>query len=162
MNKISPKLRHRARRFAVQAVYQWQLTKTPMSEIELQFLVPTDLPPFDRAYFRKIIHGVLAYEIQLDEFLAPALDRPINELSPVELGILRLGTFELKYCLDVPYRVIINEAVELAKIYGAADSYRYVNGVLDQVATSIRSVERQHHRPSDVVNDTPPLEGNDI
>lgn len=155
MNKISPKLRHRARRFAVQAVYQWQLTEAPMDEIELQFLVPTDMPPFDRAYFRKTIHGVVAYVGQLDELLAPALDRALNELSPVELGILRLGTFELKYCLDVPYRVIINEAVELAKVYGAADSYRYVNGVLDQVATSVRSVERQHHRPSEV-SDVPP------
>lgn len=147
MNKISPKLRHRARRFAVQAVYQWQLTQAEMNDIELQFLVPTDVAPFDRAYFRKIIHGVVAYVAELDEILLPYLDRPLAELSPVELGILRLGTFELKYCLDVPYRVIINEAVELAKIYGAAESYRYINGVLDQVATSIRSIERQHHRP---------------
>ena len=147
MNKISPKLRHRARRFAVQAVYQWQLTQAEMNDIELQFLVPTDVAPFDRGYFRKVIHGVVAYVAELDEILLPYLDRPLAELSPVELGILRLGTFELKYCLDVPYRVIINEAVELAKIYGAAESYRYINGVLDQVATSIRSIERQHHRP---------------
>lgn len=147
MNKISPKLRHRARRFAVQAVYQWQLTQATMDDIELQFLVPTDVAPFDRAYFRKVIHGVVAYVTELDELLLPYLDRPLAELSPVELGILRLGTFELKYCLDVPYRVIINESVELAKIYGAAESYRYINGVLDQVAMTIRSIERQHHRP---------------
>lgn len=153
MNKISPKLRHRARRLAVQATYQWQLTETAMAEIELQFLVPTDMPPFDRAYFRKVIHGVAAYVSQLDELLLPSLDRPIAELSPVELAILRLGAFELKYCLDVPYRVIINEAVELAKIYGAAESYRYINGVLDKVALDIRSVERQHHQ-SPTVNDS--------
>lgn len=147
MNKISPKLRHRARRFAVQAVYQWQLTQAPMSEIELQFLVPTDLPPFDRAYFRKISAGVCGHTPELDALLQPQLDREMTELSPVELGILRLGIFELKYCLDVPYRVIINEAVELTKIYGASESYRYINGVLDKVAVNIRSVERQHQSP---------------
>jgi len=149
MNKISPKLRHRARRLVVQAVYQWQLTQAPMSEIELQFLAPTDMPPFDRTYFRKVSQGVTVYVSELDDLLQPALDRPLAELSPVELSILRAGTFELRYCLDVPYRVIINEAVELAKIYGAAESYRYINGVLDKVAVTIRSVERQHHTPCD-------------
>ena len=112
-----------------------------MSDIEAQFLANQDFAKADREYFHDLLHGVPAQVKELDELLTPFLDRRVEELSQIEKAILRLGAFELKERLDVPYRVVINEGIELAKVFGADDSFKYVNGVLDKLARKLRYQE---------------------
>lgn len=141
MTTTSPSARRKARRFALQALYQWQLAGHPMHEIEAQFRAQNDMKKVDLQYFHDLLHGVPGRLEELDALIAPALDRKVQELSQVEKVILRLGAFELLARLDVPYRVVINEGIELAKLFGADDSFKYVNGVLDKVARKCRQVE---------------------
>ena len=103
----------------------------------------------DREYVHDLLHGVLGQVKTLDELLTPYLDRRVEELSQVEKAILRLGAFELKERQDVPYRVVINEGIELAKVFGAEDSFKYVNGVLDKLARQLRYAEASERRPRD-------------
>ncbi|MGD8907938.1 MAG: transcription antitermination factor NusB [Chromatiales bacterium] len=133
--------RSQARRHAVQAIYQWQMTGQDVVEIANQFLEEQDLAGFEVPYFQDLLQGVPKYLGELDELLKPALDRAIESVDPVERAVLRLGAFELRYKPEVPYRVVINEAVELAKVFGAEQGHKYVNGVLDQVAKQARPVE---------------------
>jgi transcription antitermination protein NusB len=137
----TPAARRKARRFALQAVYQWQLSRNDVGDIELQFLADNDMKKVDRQYFHELLHGVPARLPELDAALQPALDRPLAEVSQVEKAILRIAAFELLARLDVPWRVIINEGIELAKVFGADDSFKYVNGVLDKVARRLRTEE---------------------
>jgi len=137
----TPAARRKARRFAMQAIYQWQLSRNDVADIERQFLADNDMKKVDCQYFHDVLHGVPARLDEIDAALQPALDRPLNEVSQVEKSILRLGAFELLARLDVPWRVVINEGIELAKIFGADDSFKYVNGVLDKVARRLRTVE---------------------
>jgi transcription antitermination protein NusB len=137
----SPAARRKARRFALQAVYQWQLSRNDLADIELQFLTDNDMKKVDRLYFHELLHGIPARLTELDASLQPALDRPLAEVSQVEKAILRIGAFELLARPDVPWRVIINEGIELAKVFGADDSFKYVNGVLDKVARRLRTEE---------------------
>jgi len=125
----------------MQALYQWQLAGAAVSDIEAQFLANQDFAKADREYFHDLLHGVPAQVKELDELLTPFLDRRVEELSQIEKAILRLGAFELKERLDVPYRVVINEGIELAKVFGADDSFKYVNGVLDKLARKLRYQE---------------------
>ncbi|MCM2321414.1 MAG: transcription antitermination factor NusB, partial [Pseudomonas sp.] len=118
-----------------------QLAGQPINEIEAQFRVDNDFSDVDGAYFREILHGVPRLKSELDAAFAPCLDRPVEELDPVELAILRLSTYELLNRADVPYRVVINEGIELAKVYGATDGHKFVNGVLDKLAPLLRSAE---------------------
>ena len=141
MNKISPKARHQARRFAVQALYQWQTSQLPVEEIVLQFLTFDDIRRADQDYFKHLVFGTIESLTNIDSQLAPHLDRKVSEVSPVELAILRLGAFELLYCPELPYRVALNEAIELGKVYGADDSHKYANGVLDKLAKQTRTLE---------------------
>ncbi|MBZ2190205.1 transcription antitermination factor NusB [Alcanivorax sp. JB21] len=141
MTTTSPSARRKARRFALQALYQWQLAGHALSEIEAQFRAQNDMKKVDMAYFHELLHGVPAQLEELDALFAPALDRKVQELSQIEKVILRLGTFELLTRPDVPYRVVISEGIELAKLFGAEDSFKYVNGVLDKVARKCRRVE---------------------
>lgn len=97
----------------------------------------------DRAYFSELLKAIVAQSAELDELLQPALDRKVEELTPVERAILYLGSYELKERLDVPYKVVINEGVKLAKDFGAQDSFKYINGVLDRLSLSLREIERQ-------------------
>ena len=120
-----------------------------MSDIEAQFLANQDFAKVDREYFHDLLHGVLGQVKTLDELLTPYLDRRVEELSQVEKAILRLGAFELKERQDVPYRVVINEGIELAKVFGAEDSFKYVNGVLDKLARQLRYAEASERRPRD-------------
>ena len=143
----SPAARRKARRSALQALYQWQLAGSTLSDIEAQFLAANDMQKVDRTYFHDLLHGVPAEVTGLDEALRPFLDRRVEELSQVEKALLRIGAFELKERLDVPYRVVINESIELAKVFGADDSFKYVNGVLDKLARRLRSAETAH-RPA--------------
>lgn len=140
-NPSTPSARRKARRFTMQALYQWQLAGAAVSDIEAQFLANQDFAKADREYFHDLLHGVPAQVKDLDELLTPFLDRRVEELSQIEKAILRLGAFELKERLDVPYRVVINEGIELAKVFGADDSFKYVNGVLDKLARKLRYQE---------------------
>jgi N utilization substance protein B len=133
--------RSQARHHAVQAVYQWQMTGQNVGDIEAQFLMEQDQKGFEVPYFKELLHGVPAHLTELDEQLKPCLDRAIESVDPVERAILRLGTFEFVHHPEVPYRVVINEAVELAKVFGAEQGHKYVNGVLDKLAKKVRPVE---------------------
>ena len=133
--------RRRARRKAVQALYQLHYNPVDAEALETQFMQEPDMLKADIAYFRKLVRGVEAHRKELDDVVAPQLSRPLDEVDPVELAILRLAAFELRFNLDVPYRVVINEAVELAKKFGAEDGHKFVNGALDRMAAELREVE---------------------
>ncbi len=133
--------RSRAREQAVQALYQWQLTGQNLSEIDAQFLEEPEAIRIDIPYFKTLLHGVPKHLSALDEALRELLDRAIENVDPVERAILRLGAYELLYQPEVPYRVVINEAVELAKTFGSEQGHRYVNGVLDKLAQKTRAGE---------------------
>lgn len=138
--------RRAARQMATQALYQLHMAKQSLNEIEAQFRVDNDFSDVDSAYFREILHGVPAKKDQIDAALAPCLDLTIEELDPVELAVLRLSTWELLERIDVPYRVVINEGIELAKVYGSTDGHKFVNGVLDKLAPRLREVEVKAHK----------------
>ncbi len=136
--------RSKARHHAVQALYQWQLTGQDVSDIDNQFLTEQDVKTFEVPYFKELLHGVPANLHALDEQLSPLLDRALASVDPVERAILRLGAYELMHHPEVPFRVAIDEAVELAKIFGAEQGHKYVNGVLDKVAKKVRRSEIEH------------------
>lgn len=127
--------RRKARRFALQAIYQWQMTGAVLSEIEKEFFEFNDINKFDVDYFRDLLRGVIEFYARIDAQMEPALDRPIGDLNPVELAALRLAIYELFYRPDVPYKVVINEALDLTKTFGSTDGFKFVNGVLDKVVT---------------------------
>ena len=133
--------RSRARRGAVQAVYQWQLGGGESGEIRAQFRDREGMDKVDWAYFDALVEDVISEHTALDALLAPHLDRPIEQLDPVEQAIVRLAALELARHPEVPFRVVINEAVELARTFGAEQSHRYVNGVLDALARAVRREE---------------------
>ena len=133
--------RREARQLATQALYQWHMAKQSLNEIEAQFRVDNDFTDVDAAYFREILHGVPAHRGEIDAALVPCLDITIEELDPVELSVLRLSTWELIKRVDVPYRVVINEGIELAKVFGSTDGHKFVNGVLDKLASRLREAE---------------------
>ena len=139
---FSAHARSRARRSAVQAYYQWQMTQEPIKDVINEFEVSREeLKKADKEYFRALLHGMVANAGAMDEELGPLLDRPVRELDPVERAVLHLGTFELLNCPDIPWRAVINEAVELAKMFGAEQSHRYINGILDKLAHRVRVAE---------------------
>ncbi len=133
--------RSQARSHAVQALYQWQMTDGNVAAIVKQFREANPGDGYDHAYFQELLSGVTGNLTRLDALLSPHLDRSINSLDLVERGLLRLGTYELADKPEIPYKVVINEAVELAKVYGAEQSHKYVNGVLDKVAQQTRAME---------------------
>ena len=135
------RLRQRARHCVVQALYQAQVNPQQPVELVAQFRADNDFEDVDVGYFDEAVLAVLRRADELDLLFAPLLDRALDELDPVELGILRLATWELSERTDVPYRVVIDEAVNLAKRFGASESHRYVNGVLDRAARSLRGPE---------------------
>ncbi|MGL4899534.1 MAG: transcription antitermination factor NusB, partial [Shewanella sp.] len=130
---MKPSERRKARRLAVQAIYSWQLSGNNIADVEHEFLTEQSLDGVDVAYFRELFAGVATKKTQLDELIIPFLDRPIDEVSPVEKAIVRLATYELTFRKDVPFKVAINEAIELAKAFGADDSHKFVNGLLDKL-----------------------------
>ncbi|MCO7225736.1 transcription antitermination factor NusB [Pleionea sp. CnH1-48] len=138
---IKPSLRRKARYYAVQGVYEFQMSGNPLLDIETQFLELVNPKKTDIEYFRELLKGTLTSLATLDEKIAPHLDRTLDEVDPVERSILRIATWELSERMDVPYRVVINEALELAKIFGAEDGHKYVNGVLDNLAKELRPLE---------------------
>jgi N utilization substance protein B len=137
--------RTRARRLATQGLYEWQVSDNKPSEIETQYLIEKETDKVDIDYFRELISKIPLHCEELDSHIAPLISRPLNEVDLVELAVLRLGTYELLYHPEVPYRVIINEAVELVKMFGADQGHRFVNGIMDRLAASLRTVEVQAH-----------------
>jgi transcription antitermination protein NusB len=133
--------RSKARHHAVQAIYQWQVAGHDVSEVDSQFLDTEDLNSFEVDYFKDLLHGVPANLDALDAELKNCVDRSIESIDPVERAILRLGAYEMLRHPEVPYRVIINESVELAKVFGAEQGHKYVNGVLDKLARRVRKAE---------------------
>ena len=133
--------RHRARELALQGIYQWRVTAGDDAQIEKQIHAEKNLGRYDKELFSKLLRGTLSLHADLEALIAPRLDRPLAELSPVEFSVLMLGAFELSQHLEVPYKVVINEAVELAKTFGGTDGHKYVNGVLDKLAAQVRAVE---------------------
>jgi len=135
---MKPAERRRARQFAVQAVYQWQLTGASFAQIIEQFSVDQDLSKTDVPYFKELLSGVINRNEILDEKLAPYLSRKIGDVDMVDIAILRLAMFELSFRTDVPHKVVLNEAIELAKDFATDESYKFVNGVLDKALRSLK------------------------
>ncbi|MCQ8879108.1 MULTISPECIES: transcription antitermination factor NusB [unclassified Pseudoalteromonas] len=135
---MKPAARRKARILALQAVYSWQLSGNAIADIEQQMLIENDVTKIDVEYFKDLARGVAVNKTQLDEAVSPHLTRPFDELDMVEKAILRLSAYELKFREDVPYKVAINEGIELAKIFGAEDSHKFVNGVLDKAVKQLR------------------------
>jgi N utilization substance protein B len=133
--------RKRARQAAVQALYQWQLTAQRPDEIETHFIDDHDLKGVDREYFHVLVREIPLHLHELDDHLTPHLDRAIDEIDPVERAILRIGAYEFEFHPEIPYRVILNEAIELAKMFGAEHGHKFVNAVLDKVAADLRKSE---------------------
>ncbi|MEL0637374.1 MULTISPECIES: transcription antitermination factor NusB [Marinomonas] len=141
-------MRSASRRLALQAIYQWQMNHSPVSEIETQFTLDQDMSECDKAYFRELLQGVTSRAKKLDDLFEELLDRSLSELDSIELAVMRIGAYELSERLDVPYRVVINEGVELAKGFGASESHKYVNGILDKLAQRVRREEIAARRNS--------------
>ncbi|WGE89624.1 transcription antitermination factor NusB [Actinobacillus arthritidis] len=133
--KVSP--RRRARECAVQALYSWYVSQNSVEEVELSFVTDQDMNGVDLPYFRKLLRGTVLYIEAIDGVLRPFLDRAEDEVDPIERTILRLSAYELKYELDVPYKVVINEGIEVAKVFGSDDSHKYINGILDKLAPAL-------------------------
>ena len=145
--RAAPKsTRRRSREVALQGLYEWLLSGADAGVIEAHMREQEGFDKIDTAHFDALLHGCIAEAADLDAVLSRHVDRKTTELSPIEHGVLMIGAYELKHCIDVPYKVAINEAVELAKSFGGTDGHKYVNGVLDKAALDLRPVEVQAAR----------------
>lgn len=138
---MKPAARRKARALAVQAIYSWQMTNNPVEQIELSIATSNNMEKVDMGYFQELLRAVVNDTDELDLKIKPYLGRLPEELDPVEKAILRLSTYELIKRIDVPYKVVINEAIELAKSFGAEESHKFVNGVLDKAIKTLRKDE---------------------
>ena len=145
---VDPHARSRARRRALQAIYAWQLSHTAINKVIDQFQNEQDMEVADQEYFEDLVRGVEANLGTLDEALSHFLDRDIAQVDPIERAVLRIATYELRHRIDVPYRVVINEAIETTKRFGSEHGHTYVNGVLDHAAAQWRAAEAQAPRRS--------------
>jgi N utilization substance protein B len=133
--------RSMARRLALQALYQWQVSGQTAADISAQFAEDQNLKGAERGYYEELLAQVPVHADELDAHLQPMLDRPLHEVDPVERAILRIGAYELAYRKEIPYRVVLNEAIELAKVFGGEQGHKYVNSILDGVAKTVRPEE---------------------
>ncbi|MES2673460.1 MAG: transcription antitermination factor NusB [Pseudomonadota bacterium] len=141
--------RRMARHYAMQALYQWQMAGASLNAIEAEFRVDNDMTNVDVEYFQDILHGVPQHLSDIEESFAPFLvERALHELDPVTQALLRMSAYELKFRIDVPYKVVINESVALAKKFGAEDSHKFINGVLDKTAAVVRTAEVNANKSS--------------
>jgi N utilization substance protein B len=131
-----------ARKLAMQALYQWQLTGQSAAELRNQYLEDEGSAGVDRDHFAELVNSCVEKQQAIKDALTPFLDRPVDQLDPIEMAILMVGMYELQHRVDVPYRVVINEAIDLTKRFGATDAHKYVNAVLDRAARGIRAAER--------------------
>lgn len=141
MDKQFIRGKQRARKLVLQALYQWAITGEAVHEIEAQFLSINNVAKVDVPYFSQLLRGIVQHLEQIEQTFQPFLDRPIDSLSSIELAVLRLGTYELLYCPEIPYKVILDEAVTLTKAFGTQEGHRYVNGVLNNLAKPLRTLE---------------------
>ncbi len=140
----TPALRRKARHYAMQALYQWHMTKFSAADIISQFSADNDMAHVDRDYFRELVNKVIAESADLDEIFSPYLQgKTLAELDAITLALLRVASYELAHRIDIPFKVAISEAVSLGKKFGAEDSHKFINGVLEQVAQQRRQVEMQ-------------------
>jgi N utilization substance protein B len=133
--------RRRSRELALQGLYEWQLGRADAGVIDAHMREQAEFGKADSAHYDALLHGCIAQAAELDSLFVAYLDRPVHLLSPIEHAALMIGAYELKHCIDVPYRVAINEAVELTKSFGGTDGHKYVNGVLDKTAADLRPTE---------------------
>lgn len=138
VNKVTPAARSKARRFAMQGLYQIQMTDCSASAVEQEFLQDHDMKRVDREYLHALLAGTSSRRQDLVALVSPKLPRAFAELDPVEKAILYIGSYELAHRIDVPYRVVINEGVELARQFGASESHKMINSVLDKLARELR------------------------
>ncbi len=136
---MKPSPRRKARELAIQAIYSWQISQNSVTDIENNFISENSKRRFDIEYFQQLLRGVTQNINDIDAAISPYVDRPLDDIDQVEKSILRVAVYELKDCSDVPYRVVINEAIELAKAFAADDSHKFVNGVLDKAVKLIRT-----------------------
>ncbi len=141
LSRFASSSRSVARKLALQALYRWQLNASPWQDLVQEFASAEDMARADRDYFRGLVEGVCASRAALDQDLTGWMDRPPEQLDPVEHAVLMIGAHELARCPEVPYRVVINEAVTLAKRFGATDGHKFVNAVLDRAARAVRPGE---------------------
>ena len=141
--RISAVARHNSRAYALQALYQWHIAGTTMDTIEAEFIKEHIDKKLDMDYFKELIHGVIEHQAEIDNEMKPFLSRSLSEVDPVELSAIRVAIYELLKRPDVPYRVIINEALELTKKFGSVEGHKFVNGLLDRVAKKNRATEIQ-------------------
>ncbi|MFB0911653.1 MAG: transcription antitermination factor NusB [Glaciecola sp.] len=139
---MKPVARRKARELAVQGLYAWQMSGNPIEQIELSIATTNNMQKVDMEYFQALLRGVAKRTEELDKAIKPYLGRLPEELDPVEKAILRLATLELVERFDTPYKVVINESIELAKTFGAEESHKFVNGVLDKAVKTLRKDER--------------------
>jgi len=140
--RAGPRARSVSRKLAMQALYQWQINSQPWQDLHQQYLESEDMERADLEYFRELVERISAERDELDAAIAPSVDRPVKDLDPVEHAILLLGAYELKARPDVPFRVVINEGVELARRFGGTGGHKFVNAVLDRLAGQLRAPER--------------------
>jgi len=138
--------RRRSREIALQGLYEWLLSGSEPGLIDAHMREQDGFEKCDKTHFDMLLHGCIREAADLDSVLVRHVDRKTSLLSPIEHGVLLIGVYELKHCIDIPYRVAINEAVELAKSFGGTDGHKYVNGVLDKAAAELRAVEVQARR----------------
>lgn len=139
---VSPlKARKKARQLLMQAIYQWHMTGMDLYPIQMQFHQMNDMSKCDIEYFDALLYKIAKNITPIDAAFEPYLDRKLNDLNPIELAVMRVGTYELMHCPEIPYRVVLNEAIGLAKEYGSEDGYKYVNGILNKVAHTLRQTE---------------------
>ena len=141
MEKQSISGKRKARKLALQALYQWLMSGTELHEIEAQFRIANNMTKVDVDYFCRLFYGVPEQVNLLEQSFAPFLDRELSGLNPIELTVLRLGSFELAHCPEIPFKVVLDEAISLTKEFGSQDGYRYVNGVLNNLAQQVRRIE---------------------
>ncbi|UTP73821.1 transcription antitermination factor NusB [Alteromonas sp. LMIT006] len=139
---MKPAARRRAREMALQGVYSWMLSNNDVASIELNLATTNEMGKVDMPYFQELLQGSIKQVADLDVAIKPYLGRLPEELDPIEKAILRIATYELTQRIDVPYKVVINEAIELAKVFGAEESHKFVNGVLDKAVRTLRKYEQ--------------------
>lgn len=144
--KVTTSQRKRARKLVLQALYQWQIGSASVSQIEAEFRTDNDFQKIDQAYFEEVFRAIPSSISELDKQYDVLLDRALEDVDPIELAILRIGTFELINRIDIPLRVVLNEAIELAKEFGGTDGHKYVNSVLDKLGPRLRSAEARAAR----------------
>jgi transcription antitermination protein NusB len=162
-NAASKSGRRRAREVALQGLYEWLVSRAEPALVEANLREHEGFEQCDVAHFTALLYGAIAQATEIDAVLSKHVDRLIKNLSPVEHGVLMIGVYELQHCIDIPYKVVINEAVELAKNFGGTDGHKYVNGVLDKVSLELRRVEVEAYRAARAAPSKPtPAAGSEL